>query len=921
MKEISAECLATLQKRSRQFKSKLVFDDFELTKAEELTFTHTSSTSAGLTFGTCAIGTGSFSLKKDEHDLDGKEFTAYIGVFVGADLEWINMGRYTVTNVDIEGIVKSITFEDCISKLDVPYKKEHDYPISARTMLSNICDICGVEFDASAIPESLQVTQDLYGTSCRNITKLIAQLIGTFVAVDTATNKVAFKWYTDNGISVSSSNKNLYLIDEPTFDKDFALGVISNYTGTETITSGGENSTNVMSIANPMITQTVLDSLYEQYQGFSYTGAEVEFTLGNPLIDTWDIISVEYKGKSARIPCMSVEHTFDGGFTTEIKSFVRNEDTAFEGELTQTMNEVKTRITIVDGKVESKVSKDDVISSINQSPEEVKIQAERITLSGETTFEDVSTTVNTVNSWKGETDTTKINGAEIETGSITAEQIDVENLFAEDIEVTGAFTAIAHVKLYPTQTELDRVYDHITTDNKIPDDEIYKYDLNNTGTINSSDYKLFKNLVARQVSIDEFDSIPQTEVAVLINPSDAMETITISGLNYWGTEVKTTIGIDKLAIPNIETEKITTTKFTIKDIVNMPEGRLHIANVTMAYFKSNESVQSLINLDAYNREAEPFETPQLIINYQGSNGTLPEDNPNAKIDLVPLVKGLKSNIQEQLDSNIIKEADNVTTDSATNIICDGGNVDTGFRIKRTDTDRSLLFGIGGSGTNRGIFDDYLQKWIIRVNADDKILCAGEAETAKALTSTTGADMKLSYTENNTTKTKTYTLGTDVPLCTTVYSGDGIYCDGNSDANSVNSISISDSDHAYVRLTVYCRFPYGLGCMDFPLDMEQESENTTWGTRQGGIILPTGDVTSNATRALEYRMNWRAEQTTSGWTFQITDTGYFNPLVGATISATDWENNITTARRATDYSTWHQRHAEGYCVYKIVAWTI
>lgn len=914
MKTATAECFATIQKRSRQFKAKLVFDDFELTKAEDLKFTHTSSTSAGLTFGTCAIGAGSFSIKKDEHDLDGKEFTAYIGVLVGTDFEWINMGHYTITSVNVEGIVKSITFEDCISNLDVAYKQEHTYPMSARTMLSNISDICGIEFDVSAIPESLQVTQDLYGTSCRSIVKLIAQLVGTFTVADTLTNKITFKWYTENGISVSTEKGNLYLIDEPTFDKDFTLDIISNYTGTETITAGDENSTNVVSIANPMITQDVINSLYEQYKGFSYTGAEVEFKLGNPLIDVWDIITVEYKGKSARIPCMSVEHTFNGGFTTKIKSFVRNENTAFEGELTQTMNEVKTQITIVDGKVESKVSKDDVISSINQSPEEIKIQAERITLAGETTFEQVAEAVDTVNSWRGTTDTTTINGAVIETGSITAVQINVDNLFAGDINLSGQLVAKTKIRLPPTKKDYERLYNHYMDIEYIPEEELGAFDINGDGQITITDVEMleewYKNPTLYNGSQDE------TEVQIYIAPQDnKLGAIYAQGTNAWGSFLTLSIAsssgffksnygsIDALESDTIQAGEISTTgkghiggALTVDGNIFLYTGAVE-SNGTSAMYGVNTEKLTVCG----DRNADPYTMPSLEIYFSGSG--LDTDNPNDVIDLVPLVRGLKSNIQEQLNDKLSISAEN-TISNAIEVTNNEEDTtafnETGVRVKRTVTGASMLFGIGGGGERRGIYDDTLDKWVFLVNGSSgEVYVYGQAESLTVP----------KYTGSSTTLS-----------CKVLYDGGGIFCNGRTTADSENSVSLADSNHVYKRLTLYFEAPYGLHCVDFPLDNVNEPV-ATWGERAGGVEFPAADNTNGATKGISYRYQWRVVQTTEGWTLQMTESGWFNRFNGMSYTADAWANNSTSAVKGTDYPTYNPRHNEGYNIYKVVGWTV
>ncbi len=92
-------------------------------------------------------------------------------------------------------------------------------------------------------------------------------------------------------------------------------------------------------------------------------------------------------------------------------------------------SEVKFMINKQKGLIESKVSKGEVISEINQSPEQIKIQAEKVNLNGYVTVNDLSGT-----------GTTTINGSNITTGTIDASQVNVSNIDASNIN-TGTLSA------------------------------------------------------------------------------------------------------------------------------------------------------------------------------------------------------------------------------------------------------------------------------------------------------------------------------------------------------------------------------------------------------------------------------------------------------------------------------------------------
>lgn len=93
------------------------------------------------------------------------------------------------------------------------------------------------------------------------------------------------------------------------------------------------------------------------------------------------------------------------------------------------VSEFKTTIEQTNKKIELKVSKDGIISSINQTAETIKIDADKINLSGYVTLENL----------KGN-GTTVIDGSNIKTGIISADRLDINSIFSNDITATGTIS-------------------------------------------------------------------------------------------------------------------------------------------------------------------------------------------------------------------------------------------------------------------------------------------------------------------------------------------------------------------------------------------------------------------------------------------------------------------------------------------------
>ena len=165
---------------------------------------------------------------------------------------------------------------------------------------------------------------------------------------------------------------------------------------------------------------------------------------------------------------------------------------------------------------------------------------------------------------------------------------------------------------------------------------------------------------------------------------------------------------------------------------------------------------------------------------------------------------------------------------------------------------------------------------------------------------------------------------NILLGTTLYEVDpsaqqGIYCNGKTTADSVNSVTLSDPTKKYKRLKIHAHFPRGLTTVEFPLDaVLQGTGDPTFGNRVGGIYFPAGDNANGATMHYMCKMHFAVYETISGWTIHVTDSGWLGMGIPP-VSATNYANNSTATVNGTGYPYWNQRHNSNYVIYKIVAY--
>ncbi len=894
MKTASEAVITAIHKRNRNFRMKLDFGSFEVTSIEDFAANTISCSSSGLTFGTAAIGAGEFKVKKDTNDFADKEFTTYVGILVNDVREWVKIGKYHITEVEVNGIEKTVSFEDDISKLDKTFTEKLTYPVTAQTMLGKIATLCGVTFDMTAIPSSLKVTYDYTDVSCRTIVSQIAQMVGTFVAYDSSADKIAFKWYTNTNYIIkksdTASENKLYMIDEPEIGEQFCLDMLVCNTGTETLTASADNATDILSFTNPMMTQAQLNSLFSSRKGFTYNDGRVAFKLGNPLLDVWDIVTVEYMDKTAVFPCMNVNFTYNGGITTNIQTYVRNENTAFEGQITKEFRDVKTQITAVDGKVSSKVSKGDIISEINQSAETVQIKAEKIELDGETIADKLIASSAKIGGWTIKD--SKIYAGDGTTVKTAAMQAPASNnmwvfaaggsthdtyndcpfrvdrygrLYCTQANVSGTVTATGgkiggwtistdgklttqkSIYIVPGVDEFRTIHNYIlaSSDEKpyiIPTSKIPLYDFNCDGQVTDyedtglADTSICVALIQGTMTFEEVISnygfsAQKSTVTITIDPTNPAKVINITGTNMWGRTFSTYLGVGSPFMEGLTGHENNLTSDTFDFLLT-----------------SNLWLNELLNSKADKAEATQTEAGLMSA------------ADKTKLDNVPSSSG--------------------TTSKALTVQANG----------------SQVFTFNGSAAKT-----------LNIKAGTNV----------TLTSDTSGNITI----NSKGGTSSGDIGDVLYESSKNY---GLYCDGNTTMNSNNSYTLNDPNPngSYKRFRIYVRSVYGLACTEMPVDRAQGAANATWGSYQGGIVFPTGDTANGATTNYLVKMHWRVVPPSSGdlgWKFQVTDSGWVNLGTG-TMSASGYSGN-STAGITNAAPTWNQRHNSDYSVYKIVGYTV
>ena len=295
-----------------------------------------------------------FELYNPTITLENKEVQVKGGVEVNGSIEYVSLGYFTVTKPSIESEVYKYTAYDRMIGLERLYVSSLANPTTS-TVMNEIATQLGYTF-ASTITEITLDVNKIKGYTYREMLGFISALCGAN-CIFNGNGEIEFKWFVqptselatigtdrlyENGLELNSDNDLTvrYIkcatgetIENTTTDENGE----ENTETTDVILSVGSGSFGI-NISNPLMTQTVLENIYNTYfSNFTFRPCKVNM-LGNILLECGDIVIVNNGANTYTVPIMSIQHSIDGGVVTNIETIAQNET---EQEISYTSPTVK----------------------------------------------------------------------------------------------------------------------------------------------------------------------------------------------------------------------------------------------------------------------------------------------------------------------------------------------------------------------------------------------------------------------------------------------------------------------------------------------------------------------------------------------------------------------------------------------------
>ena len=288
----------------------------------------------------CAVS-GSVEISLDGGEVScpiaGRELFIELGIELAAGIEWIPMGKYFADDPTGDEEYLTVTAQDALgSKLDVEYEPlkgfafDSEEGVPSTAFLEALCTRRGVEVDLAGLePVSLGISPE--GFTERQIAGFIAALYGGNACMDRyGVLRVCRYGATDVTVTADAYYEDG--LEKAAYG--FTVGWLKCYNEIAELSVfvGDLAAQQGINLESIWMTQPILNSLWEQWEGFSYRPVPELSFLGNPLIDPGDIIRLEdTTGEIVSVPVMSITHDYDGGIVTGIAAPGQAKTTEYQG--------------------------------------------------------------------------------------------------------------------------------------------------------------------------------------------------------------------------------------------------------------------------------------------------------------------------------------------------------------------------------------------------------------------------------------------------------------------------------------------------------------------------------------------------------------------------------------------------------------
>lgn len=247
-----------------------------------------------------------------------------------ATVEYMNLGRFYISEVETDENIVTITAYDVMSKLSKNYvptvtRSSNGYAI--KDICNDIFSQCGTGF--TPLTNNYGYVDTVYEGTCREQLGWMCSLMynngDTFVASRQVTTGPAHRNLVDSWGDYSNYTITDNVIYEGGIEikPNFTINSITSGTADNPIVAGNGVG---LERENPNITQAKVTTIYNNLNGKTWTPMTIEFR-GDPRLMVGDVVKVTHKGTNYRCYIQHMHTIFNGGMSATIECYGDSEAT------------------------------------------------------------------------------------------------------------------------------------------------------------------------------------------------------------------------------------------------------------------------------------------------------------------------------------------------------------------------------------------------------------------------------------------------------------------------------------------------------------------------------------------------------------------------------------------------------------------
>lgn len=359
MYQASAAFKSFFEQDSRTFiKSKLFLNDIEI-DANITSIILRGGSNSGTSFivGSCISQYVEIEMEKPSVFVENEEIEWRIGGQVSTTVEeYIPMGIFTAQKPKADEEIIKFTAFDRMMLTERGYFSSLPATTTTVAVLNEMASFLNIPIVTVGLSAITIKRPD--GYTCREVLSYISQMYAGF-AICNRQGQIAIKTYAASGLSIAPAR---YWDSFTHNDFPYTFQKIVCHTGKDeegnTISISAGSGNRELTISNPLMTQSILNSVAAKLQGFNYMPGSLKF-LGDPRVDVWDVLTVTSKdGTNYKVPIMNITQDFDGGLTTTVEAVGESEteeQQGFKGPVTQAIDRYAVKLALVDHVIVNKL--------------------------------------------------------------------------------------------------------------------------------------------------------------------------------------------------------------------------------------------------------------------------------------------------------------------------------------------------------------------------------------------------------------------------------------------------------------------------------------------------------------------------------------------------------------------------------------